>query len=144
MTRPKTHAQRVAAAVDLLDGLELTPRDCVALMTAPASVPSAWRPARAPDIAEHFADHRHMWPRTTLVTTTLGGLNGELYGQCSWAKGRYVVQVACDVPAPLALDTLVHELAHVTAWSIDRDHDHGVHWGIEYARAYGAINRDHT
>lgn len=144
MAKKLTHAQRVAAAVELLAGLELTSRDCCMLMTAPTSVPEAWMPAHAADVRQVFDDHKHMWPDARLKLGNSADM-GRTLGYCETGKRRTLtICVACDVPYTTALETLVHELAHASAWDIDHDHDHGVHWGIEYARAYGAIMGDHS
>ena len=37
-----------------------------------------------------------------------------------------------------AIDTLIHEYAHVVAWGTDKN-DHGPNWGKAYARCYRAV-----
>jgi len=53
---------------------------------------------------------------------------------------RHVAMIDIDdsLTGQEAIDTLIHEYAHVVAWGQDRD-DHGPAWGKAYARCYRVV-----
>lgn len=64
----------------------------------------------------------------------------ESYDGCCQFKGRYfLISVNCKLPEHEAIETLLHEYAHVIAWDKCRNDDHCDEWGKAYSRLYRAF-----
>jgi hypothetical protein len=63
---------------------------------------------------------------------------------CAWrneGNGRFHIAIKPGLPRPIALDTLIHELAHldgIMAGAIKHD-DHGPIWGVSYSHWYQIV-----
>lgn len=65
---------------------------------------------------------------------------------CARAGGRYTIRVDRGAAEDAAVLLLLHEAAHVVAWSLEgREHDavpdHDGHWGLAYARVWRDFSR---
>jgi hypothetical protein len=90
--------------------------------------------------------HRHVQPDgpVGVVTETMAEMQDRL-GIAVWAYTErrgpgYLIHLGDALHGAFLLDVLEHEWAH--ALSFDDPSDHGVQWGVEWARAYRAVMRD--
>jgi hypothetical protein len=62
------------------------------------------------------------------------------WGFSDWDEERetFVVSIREGIPHDYAVDTLVHEWAHLLVWDAVQESDHGPIWGVAYARCYRA------
>lgn len=85
---------------------------------------------------------RCRWP--VMVTLRRGLVQSGLAGCADVALSprgrRYVAMIDIDesLTGREAIDTLVHEYAHIVAWGADKN-DHGPNWGKAYARCYRVV-----
>jgi hypothetical protein len=64
---------------------------------------------------------------------------------CAWqdARGRFHIAIRPGLPRVVAIDTMIHELAHldgIMAGALHHD-DHGPIWGASYSHWYQIIMR---
>jgi hypothetical protein len=57
-------------------------------------------------------------------------------GDCCLYKGKYYVRINRELAWQMALETLIHELAHVVASIFDEEKAHTNEWGKAYSRVY--------
>jgi hypothetical protein len=83
---------------------------------------------------EHVAPH---WPRVHLMVRP--GL--DCYGMCRERGRDLQVVVRAGLPRCVAIETIIHEIAHATTWYLigPEADTHGPEWGVAYARAYQVI-----
>lgn len=68
---------------------------------------------------------------------------GETYDGCCQFKGSYfLVSVNRNLPEHQAIETLLHEYAHVIAWNKCKNDDHCDEWGKAYSRLYRAFLKE--
>jgi hypothetical protein len=78
-----------------------------------------------------------------------GPLKGDHAGYVDVSRDPWSAALVVDVSQTFecALDTLIHEWAHLAAFSPAREteqfNDHGPEWGVAYARAYCIVHREH-
>jgi hypothetical protein len=56
-------------------------------------------------------------------------------GECRFYHNRFIIKVDKKLPEYYATEVLIHEVAHVLAWGMDKDF-HGKNWGIAYSKVY--------
>lgn len=67
-----------------------------------------------------------------------------LYGDCSHKKSnQFRIRINNILSEPVAIDTFVHEFAHILAWNKPGD-DHGAEWGKAYSRCYRIFLKDYV
>lgn len=52
------------------------------------------------------------------------------------------ILVECDQPFQVQLDTLIHEWAHASVWSVIGVSSHDDYWAVAYGHAYRAVHRE--
>jgi predicted SprT family Zn-dependent metalloprotease len=58
-------------------------------------------------------------------------------GYCSYENRRFKIRICHQIDQNAAMETLLHEMAHVLSWRTDRHRsDHGAKWGVAYAKVY--------
>jgi hypothetical protein len=60
-------------------------------------------------------------------------LNG-LFGYASRGSNNYIICIDNKLEPSVAVDTLLHEIAHILVWGASVDH--GQEWGKAYSRIY--------
>ena len=61
-----------------------------------------------------------------------------LHGECLYQNGRFLIRINKNQSFALAVDSLLHEWAHVLTFHGNDTDDHGEEWGLAYARLYRA------
>lgn len=62
-------------------------------------------------------------------------LPDSLQGDCSMKGNQFLIRINNHLQEDQAIDTFLHEWAHVLAWHNPGD-DHGSEWGKAYSRVY--------
>jgi len=62
-------------------------------------------------------------------------LRPDLHGDCCFHRNLFHIRINRSLDEEMAIDTLLHELAHMIAWERDSD-EHGLEWGKAYSRIY--------
>mgnify|MGYP001354812276 CR=1 FL=1 len=83
-------------------------------------------------IKKNFPEYKVSVRRTKLPDT--------LCGDCRLVNGKkkrkeFLIRINNRLSEDLAIETFVHEWAHVIAWHAPGD-DHGCHWGRAYSKVY--------
>jgi hypothetical protein len=65
------------------------------------------------------------------------------HGDCLKLKdGTFRIRISKDLYEELALETLIHEMAHVLAWDKPGNYTHGAAWGQAYSKCYRIFLRE--
>lgn len=130
--------------------------------TAGLTFPGAYQPRARSFMAEaRFKRFRHvvaglrrLCPPAFPVVIRTGLLPPGIEGTCTRRHRRFVITVADRLDEPKAIDTLLHEWAHATAWNHRLDvitqtppkdpHfleriSHGGEWGVAYSTVWRAF-----
>jgi Zn-dependent peptidase ImmA (M78 family) len=76
------------------------------------------------------------------ITVRRSKINGNIDGYCSFyhdngQNKHFKIRIDASMPEQMAIETLLHELAHAVCWESDENEtDHGPSWGVAYARVY--------
>jgi hypothetical protein len=64
-------------------------------------------------------------------------LHKKLFGDCCYNESKqwFRIRIRNNLSEDFAIDTLLHEFAHVLAWDAPGD-DHGMAWGKAYSKIY--------
>jgi Zn-dependent peptidase ImmA (M78 family) len=57
-------------------------------------------------------------------------------GDCQFKSDRFLIRINRKLPEHEAIDTVLHEYAHVIAWKKCQYDDHCDEWGKAYSRIY--------
>lgn len=69
-------------------------------------------------------------------------LNERLDGDCRPHKGGFLIRINRSLPEHEAIETVLHETAHVLAWELCGDDEHCDQWGLAYSRVYRAFLKE--
>jgi hypothetical protein len=64
-----------------------------------------------------------------------------LQGDCSCKDGVFLIRIKNSLSEDQAIDTFLHEWAHILSWNIPGD-DHGAEWGKSYSKVYRIFLKD--
>jgi hypothetical protein len=72
---------------------------------------------------------------------------GELcFGDVALIKGRFLIRIDSRLVWEVAIDILLHEVAHCVAWPHKKLHkerpDHSDEWGLAFARIYRRFHEE--
>lgn len=59
----------------------------------------------------------------------------DLDGSCEKKDNFFLVKINKELTENVAIDVLIHEMAHVDSWDMNAD-VHGRNWGLSYSRLY--------
>jgi len=65
--------------------------------------------------------------------------NGPKWGESQWLGDRYIIRIHEDSVGMAALDTLIHEWAHLLVWDATQESPHDDLWAVAYGRCYRAV-----
>ncbi len=63
------------------------------------------------------------------------------FGTCTFDGNIFKITIDKSISNDMAVETLIHEWAHVIAWTHEHDtvDDHGPEWGLAYSRVFRAF-----
>lgn len=69
-------------------------------------------------------------------------ISQKLFGDCDkLSDGSFRIRISRELDEHLAIQTLIHEMAHILAWDKPGD-DHGAAWGRAYSQVYRVYVKD--
>ena len=69
-------------------------------------------------------------------------LKDEFDGDCQFKDDHFLIRINRNLPEHEAIETLLHEWAHVIAWDRCTSDEHCDEWGKAYSRIYRAFLKE--
>jgi|LakMenE01Jun11ns_1017448.scaffolds.fasta_scaffold9901226_3 Zn-dependent peptidase ImmA (M78 family) len=79
------------------------------------------------------------YPQTYPVSVRRLKLTEDYDGFCQFKGTHFLISINRKLPEHEAIETLLHEYAHVIAWDKCKFDDHCNDWGVAYSRIYRAF-----